>query len=506
MTGSIFLAHQKIDYSALIHLGFPVSLYDGNGGLPSECKGKTLVALPIDPTKEGGELIRIMQNALMAGSIPAAFHIPLFRGDKIYNELMPFVLEDEDLARITLETILFDPVVGGALEIQIPHEMADGPLVLPEGIMSGIAGDYARLYAGSLEPCQEFFYFSFLTCLGALLSGRLTLKSELHPQPRFYILLLGESADHRKSTAISQTISFFKPFDGLAACFGVGSAEGLAKRMENAPHLVLVYDEFRQFSSKCRIEGSVLLSMVTSLFENNHYENYTKTVEVKLENVHLSMLAASTIPTWDATYDPSFSDIGFLNRIFLVPGLGKRRFALPVEIPDLPKTELRYQIAEILKAYEHPKIMTINPDADAVYSEWYMTHDTSIHSKRLDTYALRFMPLLAANEGKGEVDLSIVEKAIAIMDWQLRVRQQLDPIDADGKIAVTEEKIRRVLRRGPLSKFNINHGVHYDRKGIYVFDQALKNLCKDEVIYDKKTGLFAIAPLVAPHTKNGGRL
>jgi len=509
-TETVFLAHQKIDYGALIHLNFPVALYSDNGGLPSKCKGKTLVVMPIDATKEGGEFVRAIQKALMAGSIPRAYRVLQFKGQfyggKSYTELMPLILENEDFARTTLEALLEDPIGGGALEIQIPHEGMER-MVLPKGIMSGIAGDYANLFASHLEPCREFFYFSFLVCLGTLLSGRLTLKSELQPQTRHYVLLLGDSAVDKKSTSISHTVKFFGPFDGMAACFGVGSAEGLAKRLEASPHLVLVFDEFKQFVSKCKIEGSVLLSMVTSLFENNHYENYTKTAAVKLENVHLSLLAASTISTWERTWDASFRDIGFLNRVFLVPGTGERRFSIPVEIPDLPKSELRYQIAEILKTYEYPKALTISPPGLKCFDDWYMNLETSIHAKRLDTYAHRFMPLLSVNEGKDEVDLPIVEKAIAIMDWQLAVRQQLDPIDADGTIAQTEERIRRALSRGPKSEHEIKRVINYTRLGLWAYMQAMRNLSQaHEIDYDKQMGLYGLASNLASGAQNGGRL
>ena len=491
MNEPIFLAHKSSDYDILKRLNLPASLYSGNGSLPSDCKGKTLVLLPIDATKEGGELIRAVQKALLLGSIPAAHHVVQFKGDIMHHSLLNFILEDEDIARITLETILVDPVIGGALQIQIPHEGMERPMVLPEGIMSGIAGDFSQLYADALEPCKEFFYFSFLTYLGALLSGRLSLKIELHPEPRFYILLLGESSDDRKSTAINQTDKFFRSFEGMNTCYGVGSAEGLGKRLDTAPHLVLVYDEFRQFLSKCRLDGSVLLPMTTSLFEQNHYENYTKNSEIKLDDVHLSLLAASTIPTWEQTFDAQFSDIGFLNRLFIVPGSSERKYSMPIEIPELPKSELRFRIGEILRAHEYPRRMEVSSEAFGVFDAWYKSAEKSTYAKRLDTYALRMMPLLAVNDGKDLVDIDIIEKTIAIMDWQLLVRKRLAPIDADGIIAKHEERIRRALSRGALGERDLKKAIHYERTGLWAWDAAIKNLRNaHEVLYDPQSGLY----------------
>ena len=72
--------------------------------------------------------------------------------------------------------------------------------------------------------------------------------------------------------------------------------------------------------------------------------------------------------------------------------------------------------------------------------------DRSVHSRRLDTYALRLMPLLAVNDMKTAIDVETVRKAIFLCDWQLEVRKLHDPIDADNALAKMEEKIRRTVR------------------------------------------------------------
>ncbi|MFH1767052.1 MAG: hypothetical protein ABH826_03095, partial [Patescibacteria group bacterium] len=115
-------------------------------------------------------------------------------------------------------------------------------------IISGVAGDFARIYARHLEAPEHFFYLSFLACLGSILSGRLTLDSELSPQPRLYVILLGESADDRKSTAVQKTVEFFhEAITDFKTSWGVGSAEGLQKKLEESNKLLLCIDEFKSF-------------------------------------------------------------------------------------------------------------------------------------------------------------------------------------------------------------------------------------------------------------------
>jgi hypothetical protein len=115
----------------------------------------------------------------------------------------------------------------------------------PMSVMTGAAGDFAHLYSSYMEVPKQFLYMSFLTCLGSVLSDKLTIDSEIRPQPRLYLVLLGESADDRKSSAISKTVYFFKDaIGGFEVCWGVGSAEGLQKKMEGNKQLLLAYDEF----------------------------------------------------------------------------------------------------------------------------------------------------------------------------------------------------------------------------------------------------------------------
>jgi len=356
--------------------------------------------------------------------------------------------------------------------------------------MTGAAGDFAHLYSSYMEVPKEFLYMSYLTCLGLHLADSLTVDSELRPQPRLFTLLLGESADDRKSTAISKTVAFFKDSCfGFTACWGVGSGEGLQRKMGTSNKLLLAFDEFMQFIGKCRIDGSILLVCVNSLFENNWYEGHTKTASVVLENAYLSMLAASTTQIYERVWDAKFIDLGFVNRIWLVSGKGCRKFACPRSIPDGSMLLAKKKLGAVIEfAGKHPR-MEMTEEARKRHEEWYMNRDRTIYSKRLDTYALRFMPLLAVNDLKPTIDVETVEKVIALCNHQHTLRQTHDPIDAENNTARIEEKIRRALRdKGPLRKRTLQTVVHAHREGLFFFTQALNNLMANNEVGVGKSG------------------
>jgi hypothetical protein len=375
----------------------------------------------------------------------------------------------------------------------------------PMQVITGVAGDFARLYSNYIEPPIEFFFLSFLTCLGSVLANRLTLASEIEQQPRLYTLLLGESATVRKSTAISKTTKFFKEFveeffnpdatgpllPRFNRMWGAGSAEGLQKGLNESSPLLLVIDELKAFMGKCKIQSSVLLPCVNTLFEQNDYQNKTANSDIKLEGVHLSLLSACTVETYESAWDASFTDIGFTNRIFIVPAGGDKRFSMPRRITEKEKQYIKLMLYGMLHWIGEGFELSISESARRKYDKWYDNLERSIHTKRLDTYAVRFMLLFAVNDFKTEIDEEIVEKAVKLANWQLAMRRQYDPIDAETKVAVMEERIRRRLMIKPHSDRELRQCCNANRSGIRIYQWALDNLKSvGEVSFDSEAKVW----------------
>jgi len=380
------------------------------------------------------------------------------------------------------------------LKGESPIERSTDSIPFPD-VMTEVAGRFAHLYSSYLEVPEHFLYMAFLTCLGSILSNKIRLASELDTQPRLFTILLGESADDRKSTALIKVVNFFKEtMEYFPTCWGIGSAEGLQIRLKKDSNLLLCFDEFKGFINKCKIEASVLLPAVNSLFEMNLYEAHTKNSSIDIKNAHLSMLAASTVQTWERIWTPSFTDIGFYNRLWLVPGAGERKFSLPSKIPDEQKQALKNSLVDILKSVDQGMELDLTEEAKEMYQSWYMNLEQSIHSKRLDTYSMRLMPLLAINEFKDEIDKSIIEKVIALSNWQLEVRCLYDPVDAENKVAKLEERIRRALKSGPKTDRDLKQRTNANREGLWYYGMAINNLVKfKEIIWDKNRRLWKLS-------------
>lgn len=363
----------------------------------------------------------------------------------------------------------------------------------PLHVMTGTAGYFADTYADHIEAPEHFLFMAYLTCLGAVLSRRLTINSELRTQPRLFTVLVGESATDRKSTTLRIADNHFRGvIEHFSSCWGVGSAEGLQKFLnkskgDDSPGTILILDELKSFVNKCKIESSILLPSVNTLFESNRFESHTKKRSIEIDNAHLCMLAASTLETYERIYTPAFISIGFTNRVFLVTGTAKRQFSFPEKVPESDIDIMRNNLVKVLRHVGNGLELEITPEAKELFHKWYLNMEDSVHARRLDGYAHRLMMLLAVNDLKNEIDVETIKNTLDLCDWQLEIRKLHDPIDADSEIAKLEERIRRALSQGTLTERKLKQKTNANRSGLWVYNQAVSNLRKaDEIAWDKK--------------------
>jgi hypothetical protein len=264
--------------------------------------------------------------------------------------------------------------------------------------------------------------------------------------------------------------------------------------MEESKKALLYYDELKMFVSKCNIKQSTLLSATNTLFESNYYENRTSKNPIAIEDAYLSLLAASTIDTFAGMFNDKFMHIGFINRLFLVPGDTDKCFPIPKQIPPDDIKQLYSLLQDRLALIQNMNGISITPDAKNLWAEYYMRlkEMDSPFTKRLDTYGLRLMPLIAINDSKAQVDEVTVQKVIDLIEWQHNMREIYDPKDIKGTVAKMEDRIRKALNVQPKwHKTKLQRKVNYSQFGIWVFDTAVKNLEKnDECEFDAKSKTY----------------
>ena len=190
----------------------------------------------------------------------------------------------------------------------------------------------------------------------------------------------------------------------------------------------MLLDELKAMIQKMRIDGSVLLPCINTLFESNRFHSSTKSHDIRIDDAQMSILATSTLDTYRNMFTSQFLDIGFVNRLFLVIASSRRRYVIPPLMPEEEKESLRRKLKEILEVTGKITIngryaMPIDQEAHALFESWYLNMEQSAFGKRLDTYGHRLMPLLAVNAMQDHITGEIAEKTVSLLNYQLAVRK-----------------------------------------------------------------------------------
>ena len=467
-------------------------------------KNKTVEIIPDGDFKTNEHVARAVYRfaELLEAQGAKVFIVELPQSLKLDDYLVKYGAEAfEKLPRTTHKTKHF-------IQAKIAEDLQrneTSELIHPD-IYAGAAGVFAEEFSKIIEVPREFLFWAFLSCLGSYVADKATLKSALKISPRLYVLLIGESADVRKSTAIKLAVEFFKNcLDAFCVSYGVGSAEGLAALLKDKKTLEFIVDEFAQFVAKCNSQNSALLPCVTSLFENVNYENRTKNENIELHDVYLSLLAASTIDTFQKVWTPNFTAIGFDNRLLLITGKVDKEVPIPGVLGLESEIKIRRALVEALDKVTDGKTYTLTDEAQGAFDCWYseLRKRNSIVKKRIDTIALRLLVLFAVNEGAEIIDVDIVQRVIAFLDWQVKVREELAPIDAVNLVAELEERIRRSLKkRGSLRERELQLAVHAYRSGLHFYKAAVSNLVDNREIIKHKGALTWAGETVASFVAN----
>lgn len=381
----------------------------------------------------------------------------------------------------------------------------------PKNAIQGFPKHFAELYSETMESPYPFWVFNVLACMGNILSTRIKLNTSLFVEPRLYIVCLGASGDTRKSESGRQVIRFFdewaalkeplreddQPSQYFNTLTGCGSAEGLMDRLKISPRLILVYDELRSFVQKSNIKGSNLLQEVNTLFENTGAENAVKGHFQQVKDAHLSLLAFCTTDTWDTLFTPSFLDIGFVNRLWIVPGEGKRKDFNPKPIPEHEKKKLMLKMDKLVESFPPNTIIEYTPEAEERLQQWYQSYTRTDFTKRIETYGSRLLLLMAASEGMNSISLGMAERCINLMEWQVRVREAYQPQEYTDTMSQIQVLIRRVVNRNPgITRGRLDNSIHAERFDNWKVDKAIENLVKfkelRQVPYKKTFKYFLI--------------
>jgi len=368
-----------------------------------------------------------------------------------------------------------------------PAEIYDGTL----------AGEFAERCTKGNHIAKELFIEAFLTVLGAVVGNQLR-GDQKGMFARQYMIAVAPP-QHGKDVAIDESQEVFRAeaeeFDGEGRVAGflthevdfknigampvnVASENGAIDAALKCVRLLNVPPEFGSLLDKSSISGAgqALLELMLAAWDTTFPKLSTakgrKEVPSRLFLSILTSIQPDRLSGMQVTS-------GFYSRCIWIS-------VKPLNVTaNLPKVDYGYfqkrLFAKLLPLEKSPITISTSPEALDVLNTWFADVKTRKYEDdqirtRINIIALRKALVLAWLKDEETITAQTMGDATKFCDWQLSVRSELFLRETDNDIACQQMKIKKALRKKPLTSRVLKRTVHADRVGTEIHERALKGL------------------------------
>lgn len=286
-------------------------------------------------------------------------------------------------------------------------------------------------YTSQYESPTSFWKWSAYATIAAVLRDNCKFtQGSIVLYPNIYVLLLAESASHRKGNPVDFCEMFVKEVKNTKLISGRSSIQAvldeLARSETDKSTGKSLFGGSALFSAKELSAGIVndpeAVKILTDIydFRSEYTSRLRGSGTFKIKNVCFSMLAASNEDLLRDVYDIKAIFGGLLGRTFLVKPNEFRPGNSLFNVNGVIKTHY-----DLLEELRHIAVMngefTFTPEAQAEYDSWYLPFRESYKTKsdksgvagRIHTGVLKLAMILCVNDTRGLViNKQHVEQAI----------------------------------------------------------------------------------------------
>lgn len=364
------------------------------------------------------------------------------------------------------------------------------------------------IYKNFVEPiCSKnsrIDYFMWLPAMVMLLNYIGTKISINNFGEKFrgsiYTILIGKKGKAHKSESVNDALKYFnnagllqhanrdtKSADGRTLVWTAGSPEGLGINMQktNCKNAMLFYDELSQLVNKAGIESSSLSSSLLTMYESGKFDNSIKSTKETFchepDTYCTSLIACTT----DGKFAEQWSklagaDTGLDDRFFFV-----------LQPEKLPLPRLKEYVNTMLGAIEtKSRIERAIARRELGFLDVSPLQLLVEIDPRYAVRAEKWALALAVDLDLPEIDEECVERAIAIVQYEIKVKKYLKSYEATTREGQLQQEIRRQLEmfRGRMSLRDLKRKLHYDKHGTSLWGQSYGGLVKTGVIREEGAG------------------
>jgi hypothetical protein len=375
---------------------------------------------------------------------------------------------------------------------------------LSDAAWRGLAGRYREIVSPCTEAPDAFHLASFIAAVGCLIGRRAWVCCPHASYPNFYCLLIGRTANARKTTAYQFALDLFEQtqevlYDPLPKRLnGLASPEGLAlamirKESPGESHRILcVEDEFRSLMTK-GTQGGVanLIPKLTELFNcPGTFEVNTKKDPIVVRDPFLCILAASTRAWFEESVTKRDVSGGFLNRWLLFEG--ERDKLLPSPPPPDKNTWVELVLEVGIAIDEADGCFEFTHNAGEFYEDFYRTASREFDAEataRTDTHARKLGLLYAilANRGDRRIHLDDIHSGVEVAAYCARVVEPIAAaLDASPRRRLEQRLMQRLTQEPGLETRDLYRILHVSAKELAAVMEPLV----EAGIIDEKDGRY----------------
>lgn len=381
--------------------------------------------------------------------------------------------------------------------------------------------EFATLCGENNVVPKEYFIESIKTVVGSICGHRIYPFKSANQESRFYTVLIGPGGCGKSSaarwardlfigTGLLYELSQSGAFLNIGAAQGsFASSSGLIKNgFAKHSRLLQFYDEATTMIEKFGIQGSgdSFLDAINQMFEYGTMPQLT-TKDSKepaiTKPVHNSILSCTTKEKWAASFVRTNSESsGFFQRLNIITTDQEDRVANWVE-PDL--SVLRDRFVRKIQPLEYQNVVVMKtPESIDIFEKWFRDKRSAWKDLPTDVTG-RIQVMVQRNAShlawlmSGEdvlpnaekaadpievlCDEDIMERALALAEYEIEARQAHQPVAGKNDWAIVENLIKVAVKRsGSIARSKLNREIRADKYGLQTFDKAINNLVQEGLV------------------------
>jgi hypothetical protein len=317
----------------------------------------------------------------------------------------------------------------------VEEHREDSQATFPGGAAwTGLFARWRDVVAPCTEAALENLWSAFLLAAGLAIGRTAWRESPQRLYPNFYLLLIGQTGDSRKSTVLWLASELLERVDiEFNKLTGVASAEAIytALAEHDGTKALLFNDEFRALLTVGeRKTTQNLIPKLNTLYYCPPRDSISRAKVKESTNViepFVSLIAATPLAYVDDLLSELHISSGFLNRFLVVTGEEQA----PKPIVQQPSTAAWESVTAPLRSIltetqASPRHLEFSPDAEKIWNDFYIKWKTERRewkqkqaelTARIFEHVLKIAIVYSVLGGENQITADSICRAITIGGW-----------------------------------------------------------------------------------------